>query len=68
MRYPKRLKPPHLKRLFGTYTEAARQLGISKGAIGNWPKDEPIDEGYDLKVRHVLKPEAFVEQDSRSSP
>lgn len=59
MTYPKRLKPPHLKQLFGTYTAAADALGISKGAVGNWPKDEPIPENHDLRIRYELKPEAF---------
>ncbi len=42
----------------GNTAALARALKISPSAIYQWP-DGPIAEGYALKLRFVLKPDAF---------
>lgn len=64
--YPDRLKKRHLKSLFGTYAAAAKALGVSKGAIGNYADDDLIPENHDLKIRYRLKPEAFSRSANRT--
>jgi len=45
--------------LFKNKAELARVLGISRAAVSKWP-DEKIPEAQALKIRFVLKPEAFA--------
>lgn len=42
----------------GNASALARALKITPSAVYQWP-DGPIDEGYALKLRFVLKPESF---------
>lgn len=44
--------------LFGSRRELADALGISIQAVGQWDDDE-IPEKQAMKIRYVLKPEAF---------
>jgi DNA-binding transcriptional regulator YdaS (Cro superfamily) len=45
--------------LFGTGTALADSLGISKGAVSQWPDDKPIPKEHALNIRFVLKPDSF---------
>lgn len=36
--------------------ELGRLLGITRAAVAQWPKDEPIAEGHWLKLKHVVRP------------
>ncbi len=45
--------------LYGTRTALARALGISKAAVSQWKDGEAIPEVQALKIRYILKPEAF---------
>ena len=47
----------------GNASALARDFGITPQAIYQWP-DGPIDEGYALKLRYVLKPDVFGEAPS----
>jgi len=46
--------------LFKNQSELARALGISSAAVAQWPDGKPIPEKQALKIRFVLKPEAFL--------
>ncbi len=37
----------------------ANALGITVGAVSQWPVDKPIPEAAYLKIRYILKPELF---------
>ena len=46
--------------LFGSVEALRAALGLgTRHAIYMWPDDRPIPEVHELKIRHVLKPEAF---------
>lgn len=47
--------------LYGSRVRLAEALGISKAAISQWADGEPIPEAQALKIRFILKPEAFDE-------
>jgi len=44
--------------LFGSRTALADALGITIQAVGQWD-DDAIPEKQAMKIRYVLKPEAF---------
>jgi hypothetical protein len=46
----------------GNAAALARALGITPSAVYQWT-DGPIAEGYALKLRFVLKPEYFGQED-----
>ncbi len=46
--------------LFGSPEALRIALGLkTRHAVYMWPDDEPIPEVHELKIRYVLKPEAF---------
>ena len=45
--------------LFGTPLALAEALGIERANVYMWPDGEPIPEKHALRIRFVLKPEAF---------
>ncbi len=45
--------------LFGTPAELADALGIERANVYMWKDGEPIPEKHALRIRFVLKPEAF---------
>lgn len=47
--------------LFESVDELRKALGLkTRHAIYMWPDNEPIPEPHELKIRFVLKPEAFA--------
>lgn len=48
--------------LYGNLTVLSEALGLTRAAIYFWKKDEPIPEWAYIKLRYVLKPEAFTRQ------
>jgi DNA-binding transcriptional regulator YiaG len=50
--------------LYPTQTALARALGITKGAISQWPDGKPIPEVQALKLRYQLHPEVFQREAS----
>lgn len=46
-------------RLFGSQSEVARALGITRQAVWAWPDKGPIPEAPALKIRYQLRPEHF---------
>jgi hypothetical protein len=48
-------------KLFGSIKALQKALGLgTPHAIYMWKDDEPIPERHELKIRFVLKPEAFL--------
>lgn len=45
--------------LYGSQAALARALHVSKQVVSRWPNGAPIPERYALRLRFVLKPEAF---------
>lgn len=46
--------------LFGSQAKLAKALGIFPAAVSQWKDGKPIPQKQALKIRYVLKPEAFV--------
>jgi hypothetical protein len=47
--------------LFESVEELRKALGLkTRHAIYMWPDGEPIPEHHELKIRFVLRPEAFL--------
>lgn len=53
------LKKEQAVRLFGTQSRLAEELGITRAAVCQWKRGEPIPEAYALRIRFILMPEAF---------
>jgi hypothetical protein len=52
--------------LFGSPEELRKALGLkTRHAVYMWDDDKPIPEAHELKIRHVLKPEAFPKASTR---
>lgn len=45
--------------LFGSQTALANALNITKSAVSQWPEGRKIPENHALRIRYVLKPDAF---------
>lgn len=45
--------------LYKTQAGLARALGINRQAVHQWPEGKPIPELHALRLRFLLKPEAF---------
>ncbi|WP_299076446.1 Cro/CI family transcriptional regulator [uncultured Paraglaciecola sp.] len=45
--------------LYGSQTNLANELGVTKALVSIWPNGEPIPERYDLRIRFVLKPKGL---------
>jgi len=45
--------------LFGTVTNLAKVLGITKSAVSQWEMDGPIPREHDLAIKYEIKPEKF---------
>lgn len=46
--------------IYSNLTHLAEALGVTRQAIYFWPEDKPIPEWAYIKLRYVLKPEAFT--------
>lgn len=46
--------------LYGNLTHLANHLGVTRQAVYFWPENEPVPEWVYIKLRYVLKPEAFT--------
>jgi DNA-binding transcriptional regulator YdaS (Cro superfamily) len=46
-------------KLFGTQAALAKALGITRSAVAQWLPGQPIPEIQAMRIRFVLKPEAF---------
>lgn len=53
------LKKEQAIRLFGSQARLAEELGVTRSAVCQWKHGEPIPEQYALRIRFILKPEAF---------
>jgi len=49
--------------IFGSSKKVADALGITKGAVSNWPK-ESIPRARELEIKHILRPELFEQEQS----
>ncbi len=45
--------------LYESQSALARALGITKGAVSQWPDGKQIPENHALRLRYELKPEEF---------
>lgn len=53
------LKKEDALRLYSTQAALARALNISRAAVSRWAPGLPIPETYALRLRYVLRPECF---------
>lgn len=44
---------------FGSQVALARALGITRGAVSQWPAGKPIPEVHALRLKHELRPDIF---------
>lgn len=47
--------------LYPSLTALAKDLGVTRAAVYFWAADEPAPEWVYIKLRYVLKPDAFTE-------
>tara|TARA_R110000744_G_C19231495_1_gene548229 strand:+ start:720 stop:908 length:189 start_codon:yes stop_codon:yes gene_type:complete len=47
--------------LYGTQTELAKALRITKSAVSQWKEDSPIPENQALKLIYILRPNDFAD-------
>ena len=64
---PERLTKQGAIQLFDNRAQLARALGITRGAVTNWPEDKPIPINRELQLRLYICPEKFEGGKPRAS-